>query len=327
MMLRIWRLPAAERAARDLSSLRVVLHLGAPCPVWLKEAWIEWLGPDVICEVYAEAEALGATMITGREWLVHRGSVGRPLYGEFRVVDPAGREHPRREVGEIVMRRRPNDPPPCRYVGAEARTFGDGWESLGDLGWMDADGYLYLADRRTDLILVGGANVYPAEVEAALEEHPRVRSSAVVGLPDEDLGQRVHAIVQVEGEVSDDELRAHLAERLVRYKIPRTFERSPTPLRDDAGKVRRSELAARRRARPATPEPARGPVRIVIPLSWKRHLRGGCGCLDVARFHRRFHHDEYGARAPSLRGGGAQHADVVEVRLGNPPTQPGCSQN
>jgi bile acid-coenzyme A ligase len=248
MMLRIWRLPAGEREGRDLSSLRTLVHLGAPCPAWLKAAWIEWLGPDVVTEVYAGTEMLGATAITGREWLARRGSVGRPLYGEFRIVDAEGRELPPGEVGEIAMRRRPGDPPPYRYIGAEARTFGDGWESLGDLGWMDADGYLYLVDRRTDLILVGGANVYPAEVEAALEEHPRVRSSAVIGLPDEDLGQRVHAIVHVEGEVDDGELRAHLAERLVRYKIPRSFERSAVPLRDDAGKVRRAELARQRAA-------------------------------------------------------------------------------
>ena len=126
----------------------------------------------------------------------------------------------------------------------EAR--GDGWESLGDMGCIDEDGYLYLADRQTDMILVGGANMYPAEVEAALDEHPAVRSCAVIGLPDEDLGNVSHAIVAARPATSTDaELRAHLGERLVRYKLPRSFELVAEPLRDDAGKVRRSALARR----------------------------------------------------------------------------------
>ena len=107
---------------------------------------------------------------------------------------------------------------------------------------MDEEGFLYLSDRRTDLILSGGANVYPAEVEAALDTHPQVLSSVVVGIPDADLGQRVHALVQTAGDVTDDDLRAHLSERLVRYKIPRSFEFVEGPLRDDAGKVRRTAL-------------------------------------------------------------------------------------
>jgi bile acid-coenzyme A ligase len=141
--------------------------------------------------------------------------------------------------------RPPADRITYRYIGAQpvAR---DGWESLGDMGWFDADGYLYLADRQTDMILVGGANVYPAEVEAALDEHPAVLSSCVIGLPDEDYGNVVHAIIESRENVSDDELRAHLAARLVSYKLPRTFERSAEPLRDDAGKMRRSALRAAR---------------------------------------------------------------------------------
>jgi len=135
-----------------------------------------------------------------------------------------------------------------RYVGAEAKTLDGGWESLGDMGMIDADGYLYLSDRQTDMILSGGSNIYPAEVEAAIDEHPHVRSSAVIGLPDDDLGNRVHAIVHTDdgAPIAADELRTHLAERLVRYKIPRTFEFTDEPLRDDAGKVRRSALRAER---------------------------------------------------------------------------------
>ena len=161
-----------------------------------------------------------------------------------------GDELPPGEVGEVFMRplgrRERADVPLRRRGGARAST--GGWESLGDMGSIDADGYLYLSDRQTDMILVGGANIYPAEVEAALDEHPRVRSCAVIGLPDDDLGNVVHAIVQTDDgtPIDVDELRAHLGERLVRYKIPRTFEFTAEPLRDDAGKLRRGALRADR---------------------------------------------------------------------------------
>jgi bile acid-coenzyme A ligase len=121
------------------------------------------------------------------------------------------------------------------------------------MGHFDADGYLYLADRKTDMIVTGGANVFPAEVEAAIDAHPAVRSSAVIGLPDDDLGQRIHAIVDTAGApLAEDEMRAHLAERLVRYKVPRSFEWVDEPLRDDAGKVRRPALREVRLGRGAS---------------------------------------------------------------------------
>jgi bile acid-coenzyme A ligase len=146
-----------------------------------------------------------------------------------------------------VWLRSARDKPAYRYVGAEARTREGGWESLGDNGWLDDDGYLYLSDRVGDMILTGGANVYPAEVEAALLEHPMVRTCAVIGLPDEDKGNRVHAIVEADPEaVEEAELRVFVAERLVSYKLPRTYEFVDEPLRDDAGKVRRSALRAER---------------------------------------------------------------------------------
>src|SRR4051812_13384355 len=149
-------------------------------------------------------------------------------------------------MGEVWMRRtRENET--YHYLGAEARRSADGWESLGDMGRMDDDGYLYLGDRIQDMILSGGSNIYPAEVEAALQEHPAVRSCVVIGLPDDDLGNKIHAIVEAdEGAVSADELATFMAERLVRYKIPRTFEFVDEALRDDAGKVRRAALRAQR---------------------------------------------------------------------------------
>jgi bile acid-coenzyme A ligase len=249
MMHRIWRLPDDEKYGRDLSSINGILHLGAPCPPWLKQVWIEWLGPERIWELYAGTEAQGVTIISGQEWVEHPGSVGKPREGTMKVCDADGDELPAGEVGELWMKVN-EDRPTYRYIGAEAR-HREGWESLGDMGSFDADGYLYLADRMSDMILSGGSNVYPAEVEAALDEHPAVSSCAVVGLPDDEMGNIVHAVIHLHPDhepVTDDELRSFLADRLVGYKIPRSFERVDVPVRDDAGKVRRSALRDQRLA-------------------------------------------------------------------------------
>ena len=246
MMKRIWRLPEDTRNSYDLSSLRVVWHLAEPCPEWLKQCWIDWLGAERIFELYAGTEAQTSTVITGTEWLAHRGSVGRPAPGTVMVTDEDGNELPTGEMGEVWMRTL-RDTPTYRYVGATARTREGGWESLGDMGRLDADGYLYLGDRQSDMILSGGANIYPAEVEAAIQEFESVHSCAVIGLPDEDKGAVVHAIVEADASKVDvDELKAFLAERLVTYKIPRTFEFVDFALRGDDGKVRRSALRAER---------------------------------------------------------------------------------
>jgi len=253
MMLRIWRLPEAERTGRDLSGLEFVMTGGAPCPPWLMRAWIEWLGPDVMHEAFGPSERIGGTFITGREWLAHPGSVGRPTHGSLRILDPeTGAECPPGTLGEIYWLPDGGPGSTYRYVGARAQRTPDGYESVGDMGWVDEDGYLHLGDRRDDMLLVGGRNVYPAEVEAALAEHPAVRSSAVIGLRDEDLGTRVHAVVEVAEPVDPEALRAHVAERLVGYKVPRTLELTDRPLRDEAGKVRRSALRAERLGRPAS---------------------------------------------------------------------------
>ena len=244
MMQRIWKLPDDVKFGYDLSSLERAFHLAEPCPPWLKEVWIDWIGADVLWELYGGTEGQSATVLSGTEWLAHRGSVGRPSSGEIRIFDDDGDEMPPGEVGEVWMRAVGRDTPTYRYIGADARSR-DGWESLGDIGWMDDEGYLYLADRRSDMILVGGANIYPAEIEAAISEHDAVGSCAVIGLPDEERGNRVHAIVQADGlDVAD--LTSFLAERLVAYKIPRSFEFVDEPLRDDAGKVRRAALRAER---------------------------------------------------------------------------------
>ena len=149
------------------------------------------------------------------------------------------------EIGDVFFLPPGGQGSTYRYVGATARATEDGWETLGDVGHVDGEGFLYLVDRRTDMILTGGENVYPAEVEGALDAHPGVGSSCVIGIPDEDLGQRLHAIVQADAGI-EGSLREHLADRLVRYKIPRSIEFVGEPLRDDAGKLRRSQKRAER---------------------------------------------------------------------------------
>lgn len=249
MMQRIWALPEDVRNKYDLSSLNSLWHMAAPCPAWLKQAFIDWLGPEVIWELYGGTEGQGSTHISGVEWLIHRGSVGKPVDCEMKIVAEDGSTLAPGEVGEIFMRPPAELGPSYQYLGAEANTLDEGWESIGDMGFMDADGYLYLADRRTDLIISGGANVYPAEVEAAIDAFPGVRSCAVIGLPHKDLGNAVHAIVDAPGLIIEEaELLSFLTDQLVRYKHPRSIEFVNEPLRDDAGKVRRKALREARLA-------------------------------------------------------------------------------
>jgi len=249
MMSRIARLPIEVRQAHDLSSLKAVWHTAAPIPAWLKQQWIEWIGPERLWEMYGGSEGFCTTQLNGVEWLSHRGSVGRAVAGEIRILGADGLMLAPGQVGEIFMRGPSGTTPTYHYVGARARRLADGFESLGDYGWLDEDGYLYIADRRTDLILCGGNNVYPAEVEAALMEHPGVETAIVIGLPDEDLGAVPHAIVRAEAGLeppTEAELRAFVAERLLHYKTPRSYEFTAAPLRDEAGKARRGRLRAER---------------------------------------------------------------------------------
>ena len=253
MMHRIWSLPEAVRNAYDLSSLKIVFHMAAPMPPWLKEKWIEWLGPEKIYELYGGTERQGACVISGVEWLAHKGSVGK--IGEtsrLRIIGEDGNDVAPGETGEIYFLPSDGAGTTYHYLGAEPKRRPDGWESLGDIGRLDADGYLYLGDRLADMILRGGANIYPAEVEAAVVAHPEVRSCVVVGLPDPEFGQRVHAILELT-EAADapsviDGMGDFLADRLSRYKHPESFEVVSVGLRDDAGKVRRTLLRDERAA-------------------------------------------------------------------------------
>ena len=248
IMQRLLPVYRANPDAYDLSSIRRLWHVGAPCPPAVKQAWIDLLGPEVVWELYGGTELQAITVLSGTQWLEHRGSVGVVVAGEMKVLDDDGNECPRRVVGEIYMRPSPGSAPTYRYIGATAKSR-DGWDSLGDLGYFDEDGFLYLNDRRVDMFTVGGRNVYPAEIESALSAHPNVLSCLVVGIPDDDLGQVPYAIVQADG-LDEADVTGFLSERIASYKVPRSVEFSDTPLRDDAGKARRSavrdEVIARR---------------------------------------------------------------------------------
>jgi bile acid-coenzyme A ligase len=250
MMNRVARLPEDVRARYDMSSLKTLWHTAAPIPPWLKEFWIDWIGPERIWEMYGGTEGFATTQLNGVEWLAHRGSVGR-TQGEILIRGEDGQALPPGEIGEIYMRGT-GGRPTYQYRGAESRRLDDGFESFGDYGWVDEDGYLYIADRRTDMILSGGSNIYPAEIEAALMEHPAIATAIVIGLPDDDLGAVPHAILELEQGAAAppvDALRDFAGARLLRYKVPRSFEFTDEPLRDEAGKVRRSRLLAERVAK------------------------------------------------------------------------------
>ncbi|EID12735.1 AMP-dependent synthetase and ligase [Mycobacterium xenopi RIVM700367] len=245
IMQRLLPVYRANPDAYDLSSIRRFWHLGAPCPPAVKQAWIDLLGPEKIWELYGGTELQALTFISGEQWLTHPGSVGVVVAGEMKVLDDNGRECPPGVVGEIYMRPSPGTAPTYRYVGVSAKSR-DGWDSLGDLGYFDADRYLYLSDRRVDMFTVGGRNVYPAEIENALSAHPDVLSCLVVGVPDEDLGQVPYALVQTAdgSTLTEQAVQAFVRERIAAYKVPRTVEFVDTPLRDDAGKARRSAVRA-----------------------------------------------------------------------------------
>lgn len=243
MMHRISRLPEEVRNRYDLSSLDMVLVGTAPCPQWLMREWIEWLGPDRIYEGYGPSERIGNTLISGKEWLEHPGSVGKPINGcQIRILDDKQKQLPTGEIGNIFMLPAGGPGSTYHYQGAESQRLADGWETVGDMGHLDADGYLYISDRRVDMIISGGRNIFPAEVEAAIDRHPLVESSAVIGLPDSDMGQRVHAIVHCEQTIDSQELLDFMETQLVRYKLPRTIEFVDKSLRSEIGKLRRSAL-------------------------------------------------------------------------------------
>lgn len=243
MMSRMLRLEGI--ANNDFSSVKTLWHLAAACPPWVKHGWIDLLGAERIMEMWSSTEVNGATIIRGDEWLRKPGSVGKPWNTEIKILDAERQPVPVGEIGEVFSRF-VGGPPQAIYIGAKnLEDIGEHYTSVGDLGYLDADGYLFLADRRVDLIISGGANVVPAEVEAALTQHPAVRDAAVIGLKDDDLGRRVHAIVELAPASADTttaQLDQHVRQLIAGYKIPRSYELVAALPRDEAGKIRRGLL-------------------------------------------------------------------------------------
>lgn len=244
MMARLLRLPPAERAVERIASIERVLHMGAPCAPALKRAFLDWLGPERVDEVYAGSESNGLTHITGTQWLARPGSVGRPIGGtRIRIRDRAGGDLPAGENGLVWMRRGASAA--YAYVGAASRRDDEGWDTLGDIGHVDAEGHLFLHDRADDLINRGGDKIAPAVVEAVLEAHPHVEEAVAFGMADAEWGQVVHAAVRPVGDELDVEaLRAFARERLG-PRAPAAVHVVSRALRNDAGKVRRAALARR----------------------------------------------------------------------------------
>ncbi|WP_104126597.1 AMP-binding protein [Cryobacterium sp. Y57] len=254
VMQRIARLP--DVLTRDFSSIDAFYHSGAVCPVWVKRVWLQLVDPARQYDCYGGAEGTGVVAIRGDEWMLREGSLGRPVDTRLSIRDSTGAALPAGEIGEIFTGHT-GGPLTFRYLGTEPlEATDDGLVTLGDLGWLDDDGYLYLADRRVDLIITGGANVYPAEVEGVLSEHPGIADAVVIGIDDDEWGKQVYAILLPTNPAAPpevDEVRAFCRERLVPYKVPKTFEFVTTSFRDESGKMRRSALASsRNQARAST---------------------------------------------------------------------------
>ncbi|MCK9923307.1 AMP-binding protein [Frankia sp. AgPm24] len=248
MLQRIAALPDIDD--RDLTSIQWIIQGAALMPRTLMHRWIGLIGPEKIVSIYGMTEALGLTALRGDEWLEHQGSVGRGLGDtEMRVLGPDGEVLPLGEIGDIYLRSATS--PAYTYVGDAPRlpSTPDGFASAGDLGYLDADGYLYLVDRRVDMIVTGGANVFPAEVEAAIIDHPGVSDVVVVGLRDESWGRRVHAIIaptDAAAPPSTEEIRTFTRSRLAAYKVPKTVEVVDAIPRSEATKVNRGALVKAR---------------------------------------------------------------------------------
>jgi long-chain acyl-CoA synthetase len=247
-------LPAETRERFDTSSLRFVIHGAAPCPVPVKQRLIEWLGP-VVVEYYAATEGLG-TLVDSETWLAHPGTVGRPMVpGLVKVADEAGNDLPPGEVGLVFLQA----PAATKfdYYGDTEKTTGafrGDYFTLGDMGYMDAEGFLYLTDRTANLIISGGVNIYPAEVDGVLLEHPAVHDVATIGVPDDDWGEAVKAVVQpAAGVEGTDELAAELMafcrDHLAHFKCPRSVDFVSELPREDTGKIFKRKLREQYRAK------------------------------------------------------------------------------
>jgi len=244
MFVRILKLPEEVRARYDVSSLKAVIHAAAPCPVAVKEQIIEWWGP-IVHEYYAGTEGNGFVYCNSEQWLEHKGSVGKALVGEVHIVGEDGEELPVGEEGTIYF----SGGSTFEYHGDPDKTAGsrlpNGWSTLGDIGRLDEDGYLYLTDRKAHMIISGGVNIYPQETENVLTMHPKVLDVAVIGVPNEDFGEEVKAVVHPEAMPADDDAAAALEQELIAYcrehladvKCPRSVDFREELPRHPTGKL------------------------------------------------------------------------------------------
>ncbi len=246
MFTRMLKLPEQVRNSYDLSSLQRVMHAAAPCPVEIKKQLIDWWGP-IVDEYYASSEAIGSTMISAEEWLAHPGSVGKPMLCEIHILDEDGNELPPGQSGEIYF----NGGFDFEYLNDAEKTAAcrnrQGWVTVGDVGYLDEEGYLFLTDRRHHMIISGGVNIYPQEAENLLVTHPKVLDAAVFGIPDDEMGQSVKAVVQTvdPGDATDELaeiLLVWLRDRLAHYKCPRSISFRAQLPRSEAGKLFKAEL-------------------------------------------------------------------------------------
>jgi fatty-acyl-CoA synthase len=257
MFVRMLKLAPADRAAFDLSSHTHAIHAAAPCPVEIKRQMIDWWGP-IITEYYGGTEGNGFTVITSQEALERPGSVGRANVGIIHICDDEGTELAPGQDGLVYFER---DTMPFAYHNDPEKTARaqhpahPTWTSLGDIGHLDADGYLYLTDRKAFMIISGGVNIYPQQIEDVLVTHPKVRDAAVIGIPNLDLGEEVKAVVEpADGIEPDaalaDELIAHLKTRVARYMVPKSIDFTDALPRLPTGKLYKAALREQYRARP-----------------------------------------------------------------------------
>ncbi|MCB1691274.1 MAG: acyl-CoA synthetase [Pseudomonadales bacterium] len=249
MFVRLLKLPEAVRARYDVSSLKFAIHAAAPCPVTVKDAMIDWFGP-ILYEYYSGTEANGSTAITSREWLSHKGSVGRAIHGELHILDDDGVELPVGETGTVYFANGSDfsyykDPEKTRAARSS-----QGWTTLGDIGYVDDEGYLYLKDRKSFMIISGGVNIYPQEVEDCLVTHPAVADVAVFGVPNDEFGEEVKAAVQlVDPALASPALAQGLIdwcrERISHAKCPRSVDFEPELPRHPTGKLYKRKLRDR----------------------------------------------------------------------------------
>jgi len=241
MFVRMLKLPKEEREKPDTSSLQVVIHAAAPCPIPVKEQMIEWWGP-VLFEYYAGTEGNGFVCCNSEEWLAHKGTVGKAILGTVHIVDEDGTEQPTGESGTIYF----EGGSEFEYHNDPEKTKGSrndkGWSTLGDIGYLDEDGYLYLTDRKAFMIISGGVNIYPQEAENVLTMHPKVFDVAVFGVPNDDFGEEVKAVVQPAdmadaGPALERELIAFCREHLADVKCPRSVDFEAELPRHPTGKL------------------------------------------------------------------------------------------